>query len=191
MWSQFWPSAKWIAFCQAQVRRHEITERSRSSSAVVARNQDRHSSLGFIDAVNDLSVAKSRCRIASGHGGVSRCTAQRSDRRSGRRAVAVVQPANRAGARLYAHRPGRPAIHTFQAAWASRCALLRIYALPGRMSDDACASGKSRACVEHARATFASRLLPSIPNAIHPRPSNGMSGFSTQASLGSPVAYGH
>jgi len=39
LWAQFWPSAKWIAFCQAQVRRHASAEQSRSSSAVVARNQ--------------------------------------------------------------------------------------------------------------------------------------------------------
>jgi hypothetical protein len=35
LWAQFWPSAKWIAFCQAQVRRHESTERSRLSNAGV------------------------------------------------------------------------------------------------------------------------------------------------------------
>jgi hypothetical protein len=33
LWAQFWPSARWIAFCQGQLRRHDSRERQLTSSA--------------------------------------------------------------------------------------------------------------------------------------------------------------
>jgi hypothetical protein len=38
LWAQFWPSARWIAFCQAQFRPREFKQRARTTSLAEARN---------------------------------------------------------------------------------------------------------------------------------------------------------
>ncbi len=38
LWAQFWPSARWIAFCEAQYRRQAVRPRARSTGDVSARD---------------------------------------------------------------------------------------------------------------------------------------------------------
>jgi hypothetical protein len=38
LWAQFWPSARWIAFCQAQFRPRAFKQRARTTSLAEARN---------------------------------------------------------------------------------------------------------------------------------------------------------
>jgi hypothetical protein len=38
LWAQFWPSARWIAFCEAQYRRHAVTPRARVNGDLGARD---------------------------------------------------------------------------------------------------------------------------------------------------------